>query len=43
MPFYVTAILAAIALGICAALLRRELKRRKEKKQAEGGGGKDAS
>ena len=37
MPFYVTAILAAIALGICAALLRRELKRRNEKKQAEEG------
>jgi len=28
----VIAILAAIALGVCAALLRRELKRRKEKK-----------
>jgi len=29
----VIAILAAIALGVCTALLRRELKRRKEKKQ----------
>lgn len=29
----VIAILAAIALGVCAALLRRELKRRKAKKQ----------
>jgi len=29
----VIAILAAIALGVCAALLRRELKRRKAKKE----------
>lgn len=35
MPFYITAILAAVALGVCAALLRRELKRRKEREQKE--------